>query len=118
MTRESVLAVNNADYVVYAQACGLPERLVRRIMLRNAVAPVLTLAGILFGFMLGGAVLIEYVFSLNGLGLYALTATLSLDFPAVQGAVIVLTTASLIIFLVLDIAHSIADPRVRLGDRS
>jgi ABC-type dipeptide/oligopeptide/nickel transport system permease component len=118
MTRESVLAVHMADYVVYARASGLPERQVRRIMLRNAVAPVLTLVGILFAFMLGGAVLVEYVFSLNGLGLYALNATLSLDYPSVQGSVIVLTTASLIIFLLLDVAQSIADPRVRLGERS
>jgi ABC-type dipeptide/oligopeptide/nickel transport system permease component len=118
MTRESVRAVFNADYILYAQACGLPAQQVRRMMLRNALAPVLTLTGILFGFMLGGAVLIEFVFSLNGLGLYALTSTLSLDYPAVQGAVVVLTASSLLIFLLLDIIHAAIDPRVRLGGRA
>jgi ABC-type dipeptide/oligopeptide/nickel transport system permease component len=115
MTRESVAAVVHSDYVLYARASGLGERQIRRLMLRNALAPVLTLTGVMFSFMLGGAVLIEYVFSLNGLGLYALTSTLGLDYPAVQGAVIVLTTFSLLVFLLLDLAHAMVDPRIRLG---
>jgi ABC-type dipeptide/oligopeptide/nickel transport system permease component len=115
MTRESVMTVVSADYVLYARAAGLPERQVRRMMLRNAIAPVLTLTGILFAYMFGGAVLIEYVFSLNGIGLYALNSTLSLDYPAVQGAVLVLTTLSLLIFVALDVVHALVDPRVRLG---
>ena len=86
-------------------------------MLRNSLAPVLTLTGILFGFMLGGAVLIEYVFALPGLGLYALNSTLQLDYPAVQGAVIVMTTFSLLVYLVVDVLYAILDPRVRYGDR-
>ena len=117
MTRQSVLAVSGSDYLLYARASGLPQREVRRMMLRNALAPVLTLTGILFGFMLGGAVLIEYVFSLNGLGLYALNSTLGLDYPAVQGSVIVMTTFSLLVYLLIDVVHAVIDPRVRLGER-
>jgi ABC-type dipeptide/oligopeptide/nickel transport system permease component len=116
MTRQSVLAVANSDYLLYAQASGLPRKAIRQMMLRNALAPVLTLTGILFGFMLGGAVLIEYVFSLNGLGLYALNATLDLDFPAVQGAVIVMTAFALLVYLAIDVVHAVIDPRVRLGE--
>ena len=116
MTRQSVLAVSNSDYLLYARASGLPSRQIRRIMLRNALAPVLTLTGILFGFMLGGAVLIEYVFSLNGLGLYALNSTLGLDYPAVQGSVIVMTIFALLVYLAIDIVHATIDPRVRLGE--
>jgi peptide/nickel transport system permease protein len=114
MTRQSAEAVFNSDFILYARACGFPEAKVRRQMLRIAVAPVLTLVGILFGFMLGGAVLIENVFSLNGLGTYALQRTLSLDFPAVQGAVVVMTAFALGVYLVMDLAHSLLDPRVVL----
>ena len=85
-----------SDYILYARAAGLPAKTVRRYMLRNALAPVVTLSGILFGFMLGGAVLVETVFSLDGLGVYALQRTLEVDFPAIQGAVVVMTAFSLL----------------------
>lgn len=117
MTRESVMNVVNADYVLYARAAGMPERHVRGLMLRNAIAPVLILTGIQFAFMLGGAVLIEYVFSLNGIGMYSLNSTLNLDYPAVQGAVLVLTVFSLLILTALDVVHAWLDPRIRLGGR-
>ena len=84
-------------------------------MLRNSLSPVITLSGILFGFMLGGAVLIETVFSLDGLGVYALQRTLATDFPAIQGAVVVMTAFSLLIYLLMDIVYAVLDPRVRYG---
>ena len=114
MTRESAEAVFNSDFILYLRACGLPESKVRRQMLRISVAPVLNLVGILFGFMLGGAVLIENVFALPGLGSYALQRTLSLDFPAIQGAVVVLTGFALGVYLLMDLLHSYLDPRVTL----
>ena len=117
MTRQSVLSVVHSDYVLYARAAGLPAKRVRWLMLRNSLAPVLTLTGILFGFMLGGAVLIEYVFALDGLGRYALNSTLNLDYPAVQGAVIVMTAFSLLVYLAVDVLYAIMDPRIRYGDR-
>jgi ABC-type dipeptide/oligopeptide/nickel transport system permease component len=115
MTRQSVLSVVNADYILYAQAAGLPKETVRWYMLRNALAPVVTLSGILFGFMLGGAVLIETVFSLDGLGVYALGRTFGTDFPAIQGAVMVMTAFSLFIYLLMDVVYAVLDPRVRYG---
>jgi ABC-type dipeptide/oligopeptide/nickel transport system permease component len=115
MTRESVLTVVNADYVLYGRAAGMSERALRKMMLANSIGPILTLVGILFAFSLGGAVLIEFVFSLNGIGLYALNSTLSLDYPAVQGTVLVLTVISLLLFILIDVVQALLDPRVRLG---
>jgi ABC-type dipeptide/oligopeptide/nickel transport system permease component len=117
MTRQTVLTVVNSDYVLYARAAGLPPRVVRWTMLRNSLAPVLTLGGILFGYMLGGAVLIEYVFALPGLGLYALNSTLALDYPSVEGSVVIMTAFSLLVYLVVDVLYAVMDPRVRYGDR-
>jgi ABC-type dipeptide/oligopeptide/nickel transport system permease component len=113
MTRQGVLAVAASDYILYARAAGLPAKTVRRYMLRNALAPVVTLSGILFGFMLGGAVLVETVFSLDGLGVYALQRTLEVDFPAIQGAVVVMTAFSLMIYLIMDVVYATLDPRIR-----
>lgn len=115
MTRQSVLAVVNSDYILYARAAGYPAKTIRWYMLRNSLSPVITLSGILFGFMLGGAVLIETVFSLDGLGVYSLQRTLATDFPAIQGAVIVMTAFSLLIYLLMDIVYAVLDPRVRYG---
>jgi ABC-type dipeptide/oligopeptide/nickel transport system permease component len=115
MTRESAAEVYTSEFVLYARACGLPQSIIRRRTLSVSVAPVITLVGILFGFMLGGAVLVETVFSLDGLGRYALDSTLALDYPAVQGAVIVLTTAALLIYLGMDLLHAYLDPRSTLG---
>lgn len=115
MTRQSVLAVVNSDYILYAKAAGYPAKTIRWYMLRNSLSPVITLSGILFGFMLGGAVLIETVFSLDGLGVYSLQRTLATDFPAIQGAVVVMTAFSLLIYLLMDIVYAVLDPRVRYG---
>lgn len=115
MTRQSVLAVVNSDYILYSKAAGFPAKTVRWYMLRNSLSPVITLSGILFGFMLGGAVLIETVFSLDGLGVYSLQRTLATDFPAIQGAVVVMTAFSLLIYLLMDIVYAVLDPRVRYG---
>lgn len=115
MTRNSVLDVVNSDYVLYANAAGLPRKTVQRRLLRTSLAPTVTLGGILFGFMLGGAVLIEFVFSLDGLGLYALRRTLDVDFPAVQGAVVVMTVFALVVYVLMDVIYAALDPRIRLG---
>lgn len=115
MTRQSVSAVADADYILFARALGLSKKTVNRYMLRNSLVPVVTLTGILFGFMLGGAVLIETVFSLNGIGVYALGRTLDTDFPAIQGAVIVMTAFGLAVYLIMDVLYALLDPRVRYG---
>lgn len=115
MTRNSVLSAVHSDYILYARASGLSARSIKRAVLRTSLAPVVTLSGILFGFMLGGAVLVEYVFTLDGLGLYALRRTLDVDFPAVQGAVVVMTAFSLLVYLLMDVLYAALDPRIRYG---
>jgi ABC-type dipeptide/oligopeptide/nickel transport system permease component len=112
MVRQTMLQTLQSDFILYARASGLPQRRIASATFRNAFAPALTLIGILYGFMLGGAVLIEQVFSLGGLGQYSVRSILSLDYPAIQGVVLTITAGSLLTFLAIDIAHAVTDPRV------
>jgi ABC-type dipeptide/oligopeptide/nickel transport system permease component len=107
-----VLKIVQSDFILYAESCGLPTRRIAGYTFRNSLAPCLTLIGILFAYMLSGAVLVEQVFSLNGLGSYAVDSVLSFDFPAIQGIVLVITVATLLILLLLDVAHALIDPRI------
>ena len=113
MVRQSMSRVLGSDFVLYAHAAGLPPGQVSRATLRAAFGPVLTICGILYGFMLGGAVLVESVFSLGGLGQYSVKSVLQLDYPAIQGVVLVITLLSLVIYLVLDVLLALLDPRAR-----
>jgi ABC-type dipeptide/oligopeptide/nickel transport system permease component len=113
MVRQNTIEVLESDFMTYATASGLTSGRMVRIAVTNAIAPSLTLVGILLGYSLGGAVLVEQVFSLGGLGQYAVRSVLSLDFPAIQGVVLVVTSLFLIIYLALDIGHAVLDPRVR-----
>jgi ABC-type dipeptide/oligopeptide/nickel transport system permease component len=112
MVRQNMVRVLQSDFILYARAAGLPERRVAMYTLRGAFAPSMTLVGILFGYMLGGAVLVEQVFSLGGLGQYAVRSILSFDYPAIQGIVLTITAFSLLIYLLIDILHVLLDPRV------
>ena len=112
MVRQNVEKALQSDYILYAWSCGLPQRRIATYTLKNSLAPCLTLIGILYAYMLGGAVLIEQVFSLGGLGQYAVRSVLSFDYPAIQGVVLVTTTGSLLILLAIDVIHSVIDPRV------
>lgn len=113
-TRQNMVRVLGSDFILHARARGLKPRHVASYALRNALPPVVTLIGILIGFMLGGAVLIEQIFSLNGVGQYALTRTLALDFPAMQGVVLIMTTFSLIVYLIVDVLYTVIDPRIEV----
>lgn len=112
MVRQNVEKAMQSDYIMYARSCGLPPYRIATYTLKNSLAPCLTLVGILYGYMLGGAVLVEQVFSLGGLGQYAIRSVLSFDFPAIQGVVLVTTTGSLLILLAIDVVHAVIDPRV------
>ena len=112
MVRQNMERALSSDFILYAKCAGLPPRKVAFYCLRAAMAPSMTLIGILFGFMLGGAVLIESVFSLNGLGQFAIQSILAFDYPAIQGVVLVITAISLIVYLILDLLHAFLDPRV------
>jgi ABC-type dipeptide/oligopeptide/nickel transport system permease component len=112
MVRQNMVRALGSDFVLYARCAGLPRRRVAFYALRAAMAPSMTLIGILFGFMLGGAVLVESVFSLGGLGQYAIRSILNFDYPAIQGTILVITAISLLVYLALDILHAVIDPRV------
>lgn len=112
MVRQNMLRALQSDFVLYANCIGLPKRRVARYALRAAMAPSMTLIGILYGFMLSGAVLVESVFSLGGIGQYAIRSVLAFDYPAIQGVVLVITGISLIVYLALDLIHAAIDPRI------
>jgi glutathione transport system permease protein len=114
MTRTAVLDVLSADHVRTARAKGLTERaVVLRHALRNALVPVVTLIGLQIGFLLGGAVVTETVFSWPGVGRLAVGAILSSDFPMAQGTILVLSLGFILINLVVDVLYAALDPRMR-----
>ena len=113
MVRTNTMRALQSDYMLYARASGLPERMVARYALRAALTPAVTLVGIFYGVLLSSAVTVEIVFSLNGIGQYAVRSVLAFDYPAIQGTVLVVAMVSLLIYLLLDIAHAYLDPRIR-----
>ncbi|WP_421928607.1 ABC transporter permease [Neoaquamicrobium sediminum] len=112
MVRQNMMRALQSDFVLYANSVGLPRKRVARYALRAAMAPSMTLIGILYGFMLSGAVLVETVFSLGGIGQYAVRSVLAFDYPAIQGVVLVITAISLLVYLALDLIHAAIDPRI------
>jgi peptide/nickel transport system permease protein len=115
MMRSSLLEALLADFAVTARAKGLGSRtVVIRHALRNAALPVVTVVGLQMGVLLGGAVLVETVFALPGVGRLVVDSIFARDFPVVQGAVIVLGLFRILCTLGVDIAYSWLDPRISL----
>ena len=115
MTRASMLAVMGSDFIRTARAMGLSRtRIVLLYGLRNALLPVLTIAGIVFSTMLGANVLVEKVFSWPGVASYALDALLSSDYAPVQGFVLLMASIFVIVNLTVDVLYGIVDPRVSI----
>lgn len=110
--RATILEVLSQDFIRYARAIGLPTRTVTWYAVRNALPPVVTLAGILFGYLLGGAVLMEKVFAWGGVGQYAVQAVGNSDHAAIQGFVLVAAAFTMFVYLLVDIVHMAIDPRV------
>ena len=114
MTRSSMLEVLREDYVRTARSKGLRETVViLRHALRNALIPVITLAGFMISLVIGGTVVIESIFSLPGMGLYLVQAIGIRDFPIIQGVVLLIAFAFAIVNLVVDLAYGFIDPRIR-----
>jgi peptide/nickel transport system permease protein len=108
MTEEQL----NSEYIRFAKACGLPTGVITRYAVRNAFPPVLNLGGFLYGYLLGGAVLIESIFGWGGAGQYAVDAIKRTDFVAIQGFVLVAALFSVMVYLVIDLVQMLLDPRV------
>ncbi|HLL11883.1 MAG TPA: ABC transporter permease [Rubrivivax sp.] len=116
MTRASMLQVLSSDFVRTARASGLSKTTVRvRYALRNALLPVVTTLGMVFGFMLGSSVIIEKVFGWPGVGSYAIDALTASDYAPVQGFVLAMGVLFVLLNLVVDLLYTLIDPRISLG---
>ncbi len=114
LIRSSMLEVLDSEYVKLARIKGLPERLVVwKHALRNAIIPLLTAAGITFGTIVTGAVVIETVFAWPGLGRLMAEAVIGRDFPVIQAAVLLVAVVVLLVNLLVDITYAVVDPRIR-----
>jgi len=114
LTRSSMLEVLGQDYVRTARSKGLPERaVVYRHALRNALIPVVTMVGLQFGYLLGGAVITESVFAWPGVGRLVVLAIQQRDYPLVQGDVMILALIFVMINLLVDLTYGLLDPRIR-----
>lgn len=114
MTRSSMLEVMRQDYIRTADAKGLRKHLiVFQHALKNAFLPVLTVIGLQFGLLLGGAVLTETIFSWPGIGRYVYLAVLSRDYPIVQSTILIVATIFVLVNLVTDLLYKYFDPRIR-----
>jgi ABC-type dipeptide/oligopeptide/nickel transport system permease component len=113
-TRATMAEVLESDYIRTARSLGLPFRVVIfQLALKNALIGILTIIAAVYGYALGGEVLVEIIFNWPGLGLYSYNAILSSDFPAIQGFVLLVTFIYIVIYLILDLLTAAIDPRVK-----
>nr|WP_280527626.1 ABC transporter permease [Deinococcus humi] len=113
LTRNALLDTLGEDYVRTARAKGVaPVRVVYKHALRNAALPIITTAGLQFGGLLGGAVIVETIFSWPGMGMLTITAIQQRDLPMIQGSVLVFATLFVLSILVTDLLYSLVDPRI------
>lgn len=116
LTRAGMLEVLSSDYIRTARAKGLkPVVVLFKHALRNAIIPVVSLAAVQFGFMLGGSIVIETIFSINGLGQLAWESILRADLPMMQAIVLVLSCFYIVLTLLADILNAFLDPRIRVS---
>ncbi|HAS92396.1 MAG TPA: ABC transporter permease [Sedimentibacter sp.] len=114
MMRSSMLEVIGQDYIRTARAKGLREKVVtNKHALKNALIPVITLLGMRMGWIIGGSVTLEIIFSIPGLGRTMVDSIFSRDYPVVQGSVLILATSVMISNLIADILYALVDPRIR-----
>ena len=116
LTRAGMLDVLSSDYIRTARAKGLrPMRVLFKHALRNAIIPVVSLAAVQFGFMLGGSIVIETIFQINGLGYLAWESIQRKDLPMMQAIVLVLSIIYVLITFLADMLNAFLDPRIRVA---
>jgi len=116
MMRSALLEVLREDYIRTARAKGVYRQLVvRRHALRNALLPVVTVVGLEFAFLIGGLVVTEQVFNLNGIGKLFVDATTRGDFTLIQGLVLLIAVIFIVVNIVVDVLYGMLDPRIRLS---
>lgn len=115
LTRAGMMEALGSDYVRTARAKGLARRAVHyKHALRNAILPVVSLAAVQLGHLLGGSVIIETVFALNGVGYLAYQSITRVDFPVVQSILVMLSICYIVLTLIADLVNALLDPRIRL----
>ena len=118
MTRSSMLEVMSKDYIRTARAKGLGfAAVILKHALKNAFLPIITIIGLNFGLLLGGAVLTETIFSWPGLGRYVVDSLLARDYPAVQGCILFFAVIMVLVNLTVDIFYFYLDPRLRIDGK-
>ncbi|MCL6610370.1 MAG: ABC transporter permease [Peptococcaceae bacterium] len=116
LLRASMLDVLSRDYIKVARAKGLKEKwVIGRHALKNALLPVVTLLGMSFGHLLGGAVIVETIFAWPGVGKFAVEAIFNRDYPVIQGYALFMSLVFVLANLLVDISYVFIDPRIRLG---
>jgi ABC-type dipeptide/oligopeptide/nickel transport system permease component len=116
MTRSAMIEVFSEDFIRTARAKGLPEAMVLyRHALKPALISIVTIIGIVFGYLMGGAVVVENVFSWNGIGRLALQAINYRDYPLIQGFILLFATVVVTVSVLLDLAYAWLDPRITYG---
>lgn len=119
LTRSSMLEVINQEYITAARAFGVPEpQIIWRDALRNALLPVLTVLGVITGFLLGGSVVIETVFGIAGLGRLLVESFGLRDYPVTIGVMMFIATVFVVINLIVDLLYGVVNPRIRAGYES
>ncbi|MBI1927805.1 ABC transporter permease [Candidatus Poribacteria bacterium] len=116
MTRSSLLEVLNQQYIMTAHAKGLPKRIViLKHALKNSMIPILTVMGLEFGYLMGGAILTEHIFSWPGIGSWLRAAVEARDIRPIQGGVLFVAWIFMMVNLIVDILYAYFDPRIRIG---
>lgn len=116
MTRARLRDMLDSDFVEFGRASGLSDRALLRYAFRNALPPVITITGVTYSFLLGGAVLVEQIFSWGGLGQYAVQVLQASDYLAIQGVILVCAAFNLLVYLIVDIIDAVIDPRINVTD--
>jgi peptide/nickel transport system permease protein len=116
IVRASMLQVLGADFIRTARAIGMrPLQIVTQDALKNALVPIVTMIGIVIGYLLGGNVIVERIFAWPGIGQYLFEAILANDFEAIQGTVLTVAVMYVLLNLLVDLLYAVLDPRIRLG---
>jgi peptide/nickel transport system permease protein len=113
VTRASIVATEGSDFVQTLRAKGLAGTQISRHILKNAISPVLTTSGLQVGYLLGGSILIETIFSWPGIGMLVFNAITTRDLIVVQGATLVVALTFVVVNLIVDLLQATIDPRLR-----
>ena len=116
LTRSAMIDIFDQDFVRTANAKGLPKSLVLyRHALRSGLVPIVSMMGLQFAYMMGGAIVVENVFAWNGVGRLAIEAVFARDYPMIQGFILFFASVVVIVSVIIDVLYAVLDPRIRYG---